>query len=52
MQSNAGAGAIISLEEGWKLIRDGIQKLEDLLSSGFDRAVTPFTNAEYMNIYT
>lgn len=52
MQAPPGTGPIIPLEEGWKQIREGIQKLEELLSSEFDRKIKPFTNAEYMNIYT
>lgn len=52
MQPAGAGGPIISLEEGWKLIREGIQKLENILTAEFDRAVSPFSTAEYMNIYT
>lgn len=52
MSATGGPGPIISLEEGWKAIHEGIQKLEGLLSSEFDRSLQPFSNAEYMNIYT
>jgi hypothetical protein len=50
--STAAGQPMIPLEEGWRQIRDGIQRLEDLLSTEFDGSIRPFTSAEYMAIYT
>ena len=50
--SSIGSAPLIPLEEGWTQIRNGIQRLEAMLSADFDRTAVPFTNAEYMAIYT
>ncbi len=50
--SNIGNQPLIPLEEGWGQIKAGIQRLEDLLATDFDGSTVPFTNAEYMAIYT
>lgn len=47
-----GRGEPIDLDAGWARIkRDGTDRLERLLDSGFDRSVLPFKQAETMQLY-